>query len=80
MSNLPTSSPAKNPIVSKTNILGALQILVAVLALVSASPLFAEYTEWILLFSGILTIVLRFLTTSPISFEAPVRVKDVIDR
>jgi len=68
----------KNVLTAKTNWLGVLMIAVAVLDFLGASPLLAAYAPHILLVSGVLTVVLRQLTSLPTSMRARVRARDVM--
>lgn len=52
---------------SKTIWANVISAAVAVLLLVSQSPSFAEYGEYLALAQGILNIVLRLVTTQPVT-------------
>ena len=61
----------KNPVKSKLNILGALQLTVSLCALLAGSELIQQYPKAVAvigMISGAATIVLRFRTSLPISF------------
>lgn len=58
---------------SKTVILGALQLLTGVLSLVAGSELIADHPAWVsglLAANGFVTIIIRQLTTLPISWSS----------
>ena len=61
----------KSPLVSKTIVVGVLEILVGVCGLLIPFFQTAEYTlaAWTALAAGVLTIVLRFVTKEPIGFK-----------
>lgn len=61
----------KNPLTSKLNLLGALQLVVSVCALLGGSELIQQYPKAVAVvagISGVVTIVLRFMTSVPISW------------
>lgn len=61
----------KNPLTSKLNILGALQLAASVCALLGGSELIQQYPKAVAVIagiSGVVTIVLRFMTSLPVSF------------
>ncbi len=68
----------KNLLVSKTAIVGALTAALGILDLLGAFPYLASYAPHILLASGIATVVLRSLTSTPASLKARVRAKDLM--
>jgi len=61
----------KNPLKSKLNILGALQLAASLCALLGGSELIQQYPKAVAVIggiSGVVTIVLRFYTSLPVSF------------
>jgi len=61
----------KNPLTSKLNILGMLQVASSVLALLAGSEVIQQYPNAVAaigVLSGVVTIVLRFKTIGPISW------------
>ena len=61
----------KNPLTSKLNILGMLQVASSVLALLVGSEVIQQYPKAVAVLvgvSGVVTIVLRFMTSVPISW------------
>lgn len=68
----------KSVFTSKTNWLGVVMIVVSVLEFLGASPLLKEYSQWILLGSGVATIILRQLTSLPTSLTMRPKTKDIM--
>lgn len=69
----PVSDPVepKSPLTSKTNMLGMLQVASSVLALLAGSEVIQQYPKAVAAIigvSGVVTIVLRFMTSVPISW------------
>ena len=62
----------KSAYTSKANILGALQLLAGIVSLVAGSDLIAsnpKLVSGLVMASGVLTIVIRQLTTMPVSWS-----------
>jgi hypothetical protein len=54
---------------SKTNIHGAITLLIALATFLSVHPLLDAWSEWILLVNGVLIIVTRWLTNQPVTLR-----------
>lgn len=73
ISKLITEPEPKDWYKSKTVWANVLSTTVAVLSLLGAHPLLAEYSEHVLLAVGVLNVLLRFVTDQPVTTPAIVR-------